>query len=547
VLMYQLLTGRHPFAAPIDAEVRMRVQHLKVEPPGTANVKLNELIERVLARNPRRRPASMTDFSELLGEADELPAMVPLGNVTVALLAIKNEKNEAPPPPAIQREKQNRAAPDLLEVPDEAPPLLEIPQPTVSPRRRLLKTVGLSAGAIVCAVILGLTSIWWLPGNAVVSSSKGEPPSVKIRPMEEMTLIAGKSQSRTIRIERTNCDDEIHLHLEGAIDGLAVQLPPILAGQSRVDITLDSQPRLRPGPHVLKIVAVGPNSVRAETELALLIKPELKLVKRLKNSIGMDLTLIPVGRFTRGSPDTEAMRNPDEGPQHEIEIAEPFYLGAYEVTQAEYEKVMGDNPSAFRKGGTLEDQVKAIDTSRFPVENVTWEKAVEFCKKLSEREEEKKAGRTYRLPTEAEWEFACRAGNTIYQVFHYGDKLSSKEHANFEGNSPYGGAPKGPFRARPVSVDDRTFKPNAFGLYHMHGNVWEWCSDWYDEGQYTKCADQGILRDPRGPGKGLYHVLRGGSWYYNSWFCRSATRFWLNPGDRLDDIGFRVVCVVTPP
>src|SRR5262249_45537394 len=161
--------------------------------------------------------------------------------------------------------------------------------------------------------------------------------------------------------------DEIHLHLESAIDGLVVQLPPIPAGQSMVNISLESQTRLRPGSHVLKIVAIGPNYVRAETELALLVKPELKLAKRMKNSIGMDLALLPVGKFTRGSPESEAMRNLDEGPQHEVEITEPFYLGVYEVTQAEYEKVMGENPSAFRKGGSLEDQVKGIDTSRLPV------------------------------------------------------------------------------------------------------------------------------------------------------------------------------------
>src|SRR5262249_38059964 len=146
--------------------------------------------------------------------------------------------------------------------------------------------------------------------------------------------------------------------------------------------------------------------------------------KQITNSIGMKLVLIPAGKFTMGSPAGEKKRAAGEGPQHEVEITKPFYLGVYEVTQEEYEKVSGKNPSWFSANGRERNKVAKLVTKRFPVENVTWFEARTFCTTLSEREEEKKAGRTYRLPTEAEWEYACRAGAKKYQIFHFGDALT---------------------------------------------------------------------------------------------------------------------------
>ena len=189
--------------------------------------------------------------------------------------------------------------------------------------------------------------------------------------------------------------------------------------------------------------------------------------------------------------------------QHEVSITKPFYLGVYVVTQAEYEKVMGNNPSWFSAKGDGKDKVKDMDTGQFPVEKVSWDDAVAFCKKLSELPEEKKAGRVYRLPTEAEWEYACRAGTKT--AFHYGDSLSSKQ-ANFNGNFPYGGADKGPYLGRTAKVG--SYAANAFGLYDMHGNVWEWCQDWYDENYYKNSPKE----DPPGPAQGLHRVVRGGGW-----------------------------------
>jgi formylglycine-generating enzyme required for sulfatase activity len=180
----------------------------------------------------------------------------------------------------------------------------------------------------------------------------------------------------------------------------------------------------------------------------------------------MKLVLIPAGKFKMGSPANEESRSEDEE-QHEVEITQPFYMGAYEVTQEQYEKVMRHNPSRFNKangGGPTH-----------PVENVSWEDATEFCKKLSALEKEQAAKRLYGLPTEAQWEYACRGGARESTPFHFGRSLSSTQ-ANFNGDYPYEGAPKGQYLVKTASVG--SYKPNDFGLYDMHGNVWEWCADW---------------------------------------------------------------------
>jgi formylglycine-generating enzyme required for sulfatase activity len=214
--------------------------------------------------------------------------------------------------------------------------------------------------------------------------------------------------------------------------------------------------------------------------------------RAIENSIGMKLVLIPPGKFTMGSPKDEKGRNKDEE-QREVEIKKAFHLGIHEVTQEQFEKLMGFNPSYFsaratgKKGADYEswskpgggkDKVKGLgSTSDFPVENVSFGEAVEFCKNLSALPPERKAGRSYRLPSEAEWEYACRGGAACTQVFHFGNSLSS-EQANFRGTMPFGGAAKGPWLERTCKVG--SYQPNAFGLYDMHGNVWEWCMDSYE-------------------------------------------------------------------
>ena len=237
--------------------------------------------------------------------------------------------------------------------------------------------------------------------------------------------------------------------------------------------------------------------------------------KTITNSIGMKLVLIPKGTFQMGSPIEEAGADDDEE-QHQVTISKDYYLGVTEVTQGQYEKVMGTNPSYFQKR-----VIRKSDSSMYPVEQVSWEDAVEFCKRLSDLPEEKAAGRVYRLPTEAEWEYACRAGSKTAYSFGEGSK-SLGDYAWFDGNSNN--------QTHPVGEK----KANAWGLYDMHGNVWEWCSDWY--GDYPK----GAVSDPVGPREGSDRVGRGGCWRDVAAFCRSAFRYSLDPTYRTGDYGFRL-------
>jgi formylglycine-generating enzyme required for sulfatase activity len=194
---------------------------------------------------------------------------------------------------------------------------------------------------------------------------------------------------------------------------------------------------------------------------------------------------------------------------------------------------MGNNPSCFSAKGGGKDRVTGMDTDDFPVECVSWEDAQAFLDKLAALRKEQEAGRKYRLPTEAEWEYACRGGGTEYTTFHVGNSLSSTQ-ANFDGNYPYGSEDKGPYLGRTSKVG--SYRPNGFGLYDMHGNVWEWCSDWYDAHYFPVS----LHRNPQGPLYGALRVLRGGCWSHHGHYCRSACRGGFAPAGGGGDLGIRV-------
>lgn len=272
--------------------------------------------------------------------------------------------------------------------------------------------------------------------------------------------------------------------------------------------------------------------------------------KPIVNTLKMKFVYVAPGKFLMGSPKDEENRKDDEAP-HQVEITKGYYLSAYEVTQKQFESVMGYNPSFFCNNGSKggrgsyyvepaggKVKIAGEDTSDFPVENVTFEEVVDFCNQLSSKES--KIGRIYRLPTEAEWEYACRGGanNTIYHVFHYGNDLTS-DQANFNGKYPYGKAPKSRYLGRTTKIG--SYKPNVLGLYDMHGNVCEWCSDWY----HKDYPGRGLNRDPIGPPEGFSRVFRGGSWVNDGPSCRSAIRYRFEPKDRDFHLGFRPVLVPT--
>ena len=237
----------------------------------------------------------------------------------------------------------------------------------------------------------------------------------------------------------------------------------------------------------------------------------LDLPVETANSLGIKLSLIPPGDCTMGSPPDEEWHRDDEV-LHRVTLTKAFYMGTTEVTQGQWKAIMGENPSFF-------------EDDDLPVETVTWEQAAEFCRKLSRKE-----GKTYRLATEAEWEYACRAGTTT--AFHTGPTITPQQ-SNYDGTYKYGDGPKGPFRE--TTTAGNTFAPNAWGLHDMHGNVWEWCADWYAE--YPK----GNATDPTGPSEGTTRIFRGGCWINFPAVCRSANRAKVPPVSWNFHLGFRVV------
>jgi formylglycine-generating enzyme required for sulfatase activity len=280
--------------------------------------------------------------------------------------------------------------------------------------------------------------------------------------------------------------------------------------------------------------AVAPFADKAAKMYQKLWAKHLHVPSMQVNSIGMKLVLIPPGEFDMGSPksfvqseqhrsetpDFYRARLPGEMPNHHVRITKPFWIGASEVTQDEYQRVMGDNPSRFQGPNR-------------PVEQVTWDLAAEFCKKLSSLPGENAAGRQYALPTEAQWEYACRAGDPGPRCFSNWTRpmpasLEEKMLADYAWFDVDAGG-----QTHPVGQA----RPNGWGLYDVHGNVWEWCSDWY--GDYANSPAD----DPAGPRNGPGRVHRGGGWRDPAASCRSAHRANAAPANRQDDLGLRIVLV----
>jgi formylglycine-generating enzyme required for sulfatase activity len=230
-----------------------------------------------------------------------------------------------------------------------------------------------------------------------------------------------------------------------------------------------------------------------------------------------EMVFIPGGSFMMGVSTNERGESESEKPQHKVTVP-AFYMGRYPVTQAQYKFIMGENPSHFSHQGDNK-----------PVERVSWNQATAFCQRLSEVTSKK-----YRLPSEAEWEYACRGGTTT--PFHFGETITS-DLANYDGSVIYGEEPRSTYRKETTEVG--SFPPNGWGLYDMHGNVWEWCDDeWH--GNYQGAPINGspwLEDDDRGR-----RVLRGGSWDYGPRLCRSAFRYFVYADQSWDDTGFRVAC-----
>ena len=239
--------------------------------------------------------------------------------------------------------------------------------------------------------------------------------------------------------------------------------------------------------------------------------PPKELAVDLGNGVKLEMVLIPAGEFLMGSPDSDTKATFSEKPQHRVRITKPFYLGKYLVTHEQWEAVMGSNPSYF-KG------------PKNPVEQVSWDDCQKFLEKLNTKTA--KQGGKFVLPSEAQWEYACRAGSKTRFCFG-DDEARLGDYAWYAANS--GGKP------HPVGEK----KPNAWGLYDMHGNVWEWCQDWWKNGYYKESP----VDDPTGAATGSDRVIRGGGWFFVVGGCRSAYRIGRSPGMCFDDLGLRVSLV----
>jgi formylglycine-generating enzyme required for sulfatase activity len=303
----------------------------------------------------------------------------------------------------------------------------------------------------------------------------------------------------TRRILERCCPQKILITLLSLCLALSALLP-LLSGMSdkvEDEFTADKPALTEP--------KADPNTLQTEPNA-----PKEKTID-IGDGVKMEFVLIPAGQFDMGSPSTERDRDSDEGPVHRVTISKPFYMGKYEVTQKQYYVIAKSKPSQFKQDNK-------------PVENVSWEQADSFCKKLSEIK-----GELFRLPTEAEWEYACRAG--CQKRFSFGDDPAYsqiEQYAWYSENSDS--------ETHPVGQK----KPNSFGLYDMHGNVCEWCSDWYQADYYR----YNIALDPQGPISGKSHVIRGGGWYRCAIYCRSANRSGLEPYYIRNHVGFRVVLEV---
>jgi formylglycine-generating enzyme required for sulfatase activity len=238
--------------------------------------------------------------------------------------------------------------------------------------------------------------------------------------------------------------------------------------------------------------------------------------ENLGAGISLDLVSIPSGEFLMG----DDRHHPDEQPIHQVKIPS-FHIGKYPITQAQYRSIMGEN-QGFGLGAD------------YPIEQISWHDALDFCTKLSQQ-----TGRTYTLPSEAQWEYACRAGTNT--AFYFGATITP-ELANYNGDYPYQGASPGENRAQATPVG--SFPPNMFGLYDLHGNVWEWCLDAYQP-NYQGAPTDGSAWGENSTDPDLKRVMRGGAWDYVARGCRSAVRCSLAPQNRTAGCGFRVVLLIT--
>jgi formylglycine-generating enzyme required for sulfatase activity len=360
----------------------------------------------------------------------------------------------------------------------------------------------------------------------------GDEASRKLRQRLRDAIAEGRDDERQRWLELAQDQQDVlrELGLEPAVlDGEEDSFPPLETFEFRQGyfepVTASDEVDLEP----FTFATVQLKKVESEVEtepsqgqgwqfLESLFSPEMAFT--------LEMVQIPKGTFLMGAAEGEDGAQDNESPQHSVTVPK-FFLGKYQVTQAQWRAVATGLPKIEHD---LNPDPSKFKGDTYPVEQVNWYEAVEFCQRLSQA-----TGRDYRLPSEAEWEYACRAGTTT--PFSFGELITT-DVANYNGHHTYGQSPKGDYRKQTTPVG--SFSANGFGLYDMHGNVWEWCFDlWHDN--YEGAPTNG---SPWVTGKEKSRLLRGGSWYDYPGLCRSAYRYWVTPDFRDDSFGFRVCCSV---
>ncbi len=509
--LYFLLAGRPPF--PGGGLIQKLLAHSEKTPRQLAELRpdlpaeLARVVERMMAKDPSLRPST---------PAEVVRALAPFADTSERGGQVLNPLEVNSAPAAATKSHLDPTAAERLLSDSALDPGTRRSGSTVVDRLSRFgpRTLWAAAGLLILAlaVVLGVV--------LRIKTANGLIELVNL-PKDAEVLVDGQ---------------EVAVTWPGGGNPAIVTVKPgthrIAVKKDGIEITGDEVTVQANGKEKFTVRIVGP--ARSTHEV-----PKVYELESIKNSIGMTLNLIPAGKLLMGSPDDALGAENDEKPQHRVLISKPFYLGTSEVTQAQYEAVMGNNPSHFSANGGGKDLVAGQWTDDFPVENVSWFDAMRFCNKLSDKEGKKPfyridgpdaqvpdwSGEGYRLPTEAEWEYACRANSSTQTLFSFGDDVA--ELGGFGWVSRNSAQ-----RTHPVGQK----RPNGFGLYDMHGNVWEWCWDRYDADYYK----QPPTDDPRGPGQAAFRVYRGGGGDGTPQGARSADRSGTDPEGRNVWIGVRL-------
>jgi len=510
VVLYQMATGRLPFEGTNPYELILNVRMNELPSPGKMNPALSKphvaLIESLLSKNREQRPESARTVVQELNAIDRSMTLEPTSsNIHF--------------PPSIADTAPMFSSNDVVMLPPNGK------SPT--PKRSWKMKIGLFlATALLCGALIAWAS--WSIANRSSSTEVVENTNEKVSPTNDETITS------------------------------ATKVEPIPTKQEPIP-TKQEPPKVDPNaPPLLTGDLRTPEFEQLRQAWATYYgKIPLDYTEDLGNGVKLHMEFVAPGKYFMGLSVSELktiLANDDsvteadfasELPQHEVTVTKGFYIGKYEITQQQYFQVRDQNPSGYSPKGSKGSRVAGIDSHLFPVESVSWEDTQGFIAILNNLPTVKTSKRKYRLPHEAEWELAARAGayGKDSKPFHFTQAQSTlfSTEANFDGRHQYGKKEMGTYIERPEEVTKRN-KPNRYFIHGLHANVWEWCEDWYDANYYKMSTSV----DPTGPKEGTTRVIRGGCYSSSATGCRTATRSEENPNGTRITLGFRVVAEVPP-